>query len=356
LANTKDHVKQAPPAAAFQLSSQYAIRPSKAKQTTLPYVPPSFCRICHRTSKNLQPSSSIYTCPSHLPSNRRNRASSPAGLPPIIEIAFPNTRIRVTRLFTASANTLQDQPNHIPRISILQQSDTPKPLLDLLLRSRISTLLCTVVWELSPIPYDMDPDVIRCAFRIAYLIQTKHQYSRNLDPFTKRTVVLLTESAPYLKPLSNLPAPTKEAFQKDLEYLADEVIKQVSRTIPPNLQEISETVQQSVTSAIDKCFTSKATPPPAPQPAPQLALVQDQLHELHTLFSQLQSQQTTYSQPRPPEQPLQPLQPLPRHIHPPGFTLGASQPTDQPPAIPPAPPWPVRPPDQLQNRPPQSWW
>lgn len=103
----------------------------------------------------------------------------------------------------------------------------------------------------------MDPDVIRCAFRIAYLIQTKHQYSRNLDPFTKRTVVLLTESAPYLKPLSDLPAPTKEAFQKDLEYLAEEVIKQVSRTIPPNLQEISETVQQSVTSAIDKCFTSR---------------------------------------------------------------------------------------------------
>jgi hypothetical protein len=152
----------------------------------------------------------------------------------------------------------------------------------------------------------MDPDVIRCAFRIAHLIQTKHQYSRNLDPFTKRTIVLLTESAPYLKPLSNLPAPTKEAFQKDLEYLAEEVIKQVSRTIPPNLQEISETVQQSVTSAIDKCFTSKADTPPAPQPATppasQLALIQDQLRELHTLFGQLQSRQATYAQPRPPEQ------------------------------------------------------
>jgi hypothetical protein len=108
------------------------------------------------------------------------------------------------------------------------------------------------------------------------------------------------------KPLSNLPAPTKEAFQKDLEYLAEEVIKQVSRTIPPNLQEISETVQQSVTSAIDKCFTSKAVTPPAPQPATppasQLALIQDQLRELHTLFGQLQSRQATYAQPRPPEQ------------------------------------------------------
>jgi hypothetical protein len=39
-----------------------------------------------------------------------------------------------------------------------------------------------------------------------------------------------------------LSAPTKEAFQKDLEYLAEEIIKEVSRTIPPNLQEISETV------------------------------------------------------------------------------------------------------------------
>jgi hypothetical protein len=42
-----------PPAAAFQLLLQYVIRPSKAKQTTLPYVLPSFYRICHRTSKNL---------------------------------------------------------------------------------------------------------------------------------------------------------------------------------------------------------------------------------------------------------------------------------------------------------------
>lgn len=120
MANTKDHVKQAPP-----LLHSNSHRNTPSDQTTLPYVPPSLCRICHRTSKNLQPSSSIYTCPSHLPSNRRNRASSPAGLPPIIEIASPNTCIRVTRLFTASANTLQDQPNHIPRISILQQSDTP---------------------------------------------------------------------------------------------------------------------------------------------------------------------------------------------------------------------------------------
>jgi hypothetical protein len=93
------------------------------------------------------------------------------------------------------------------------------------------------------------------------------------------------------KPLSNLPTPTKEAFQKDLQYLTEEVIKQVARTIPPNLQEISETVQQSVTSAIDKCFTSKAATPPAPQ----LPLIQDQLRELHTFFGQLQSQQATYS-------------------------------------------------------------
>ena len=134
----------------------------------------------------------------------------------------------------------------------------------------------------------MDPQVVRCAFRLSELLETKHQFARQIDSHTKRTITLIYQSSTN-PPSSTRPAPskpfsstqlvlyssssepntyTKEEFKKDLEYLAEAVVRQALRNPrytpteiqsavrtalpppPPALEEIQEVVQRAVDTTV----------------------------------------------------------------------------------------------------------
>lgn len=125
----------------------------------------------------------------------------------------------------------------------------------------------------------MDPDTVRCAFKILALFDQKHKFSRIPDALTKRTITLITQSTARPPPPSvpqrfDFTDYTIEEFKKDLEYIAEALVTQSLRQqpyftladikkiittaikettphasdlpAPPNLEEIGFTVKSTV--------------------------------------------------------------------------------------------------------------
>jgi len=112
----------------------------------------------------------------------------------------------------------------------------------------------------------MNPDTVHCAFRLLHLIETKHQYARNIDASTRRLITLITQSAAHLRPPSTTLEPTpitKENFKADLELLATTIFEQASSQPAAPVIDLNQ-IQDAVTSAIDKCFGPKIEVLPTP--------------------------------------------------------------------------------------------
>lgn len=134
----------------------------------------------------------------------------------------------------------------------------------------------------------MDVDTAHCAFRLLSMLEAKHPFVRNLDPFTKRTIILITQSSPHLKPSNYatlFKSVRKESFQQDLAFLADRLVNQTLRPLssPPvtslALAEIDPLtrnvslhstslaipslpeIRKSVRDTIDECFRNTSHNP-----------------------------------------------------------------------------------------------
>jgi hypothetical protein len=111
----------------------------------------------------------------------------------------------------------------------------------------------------------MDPDTVRCAFKILALFDQKHKFSRIPDALTKRTITLITQSTARPPPPSvpqhfDFTDYTIEEFKKDLEYIAEALVTQALRQQP---QLTPADVKKIVTEAI-----KETSPPASDLPAP----------------------------------------------------------------------------------------
>jgi hypothetical protein len=81
----------------------------------------------------------------------------------------------------------------------------------------------------------MDTKTVQLAYRFQSLIDSKHQFARNLDPFTKQLIRQITRKYTSAAPLPLAYSPTKEAFQADLTEFAKVVFQRLStpRPAPP---------------------------------------------------------------------------------------------------------------------------
>jgi hypothetical protein len=151
------------------------------------------------------------------------------------------------------------------------------------------------------------------------MLEAKHPLVRNLDPFTKRTIILITQSSPHLKP-SNYATlfrnVKKESFQKDLAFLADRLVNQTLRPLssppvsslalaeidplPRNLSLHSTAIpslpeiRKSVRDTIDECFRDKSHNPHFTEARILDALKQlpsDQQNQIKQLKEQLRDAQ-----------------------------------------------------------------
>jgi hypothetical protein len=104
----------------------------------------------------------------------------------------------------------------------------------------------------------MDPTTV-CIFRLFDLMESRHQYYRNLDANTRKTVTLLVEATTRPPSLSfDFEQYTKEDLKVDLEYLAETMVKRAFRSHNFSLEDIATTVSKAVTDAL---------PPLPPDPA-----------------------------------------------------------------------------------------
>ncbi len=120
----------------------------------------------------------------------------------------------------------------------------------------------------------MDPQVVHYAFRLSELLETKYQFARQIDSYTKRTITLICQSSTN-PPSSTRPAPskpfsstqlvlyssssepntyTKEEFKKDLEYLAEAVVRQALRNPRYTPTEIQSAVRTALPPPPPKCL------------------------------------------------------------------------------------------------------
>jgi hypothetical protein len=102
----------------------------------------------------------------------------------------------------------------------------------------------------------MDPDTVRCAINLQKLLCQKHDYARNIDLCTRKLITLICQSTANPHTNSEPYRPTKEAFQQDLNTLAEALFQQANR---PACQPVDlSAIHATVVSAIDQCFTPKA--------------------------------------------------------------------------------------------------
>jgi hypothetical protein len=76
----------------------------------------------------------------------------------------------------------------------------------------------------------MDPETVRCAINLQKLLCQKHDYARNIDLCTRKLITLICQSAANYPLTDSEPyRPTKEAFQQDLNTLAETLFQQANR-------------------------------------------------------------------------------------------------------------------------------
>jgi hypothetical protein len=79
----------------------------------------------------------------------------------------------------------------------------------------------------------MDEEVIHVAYKLKFLIDSKHQYARAIDASTRQLIQLVIGQQPWdKKKKAPTYTPTKEAFQADLLSFANTIFQQLSK--PPH--------------------------------------------------------------------------------------------------------------------------
>jgi hypothetical protein len=97
----------------------------------------------------------------------------------------------------------------------------------------------------------MDPETVRCAINLQKLLCQKHDYARNIDLCTRKLITLICQSTAN-HPTPEPYRPTKEAFQQDLNTLAETLFQQANRPACQPCQPVDLTaIHATVVSAID---------------------------------------------------------------------------------------------------------
>lgn len=90
----------------------------------------------------------------------------------------------------------------------------------------------------------MDPKLVQSAFRLQSLVDNKHQFARNFDPFTKQLIRQITQT--HTGPLQTY-SPTREALQAELAAFASLVFRRLSaplKVAPPPPSPDSDAIRQ----------------------------------------------------------------------------------------------------------------